>query len=408
MPTTRMYLTVCCSLCWGTLCLVSAGCNSAKATPVKPKPPEVFVATPIEETVVEYGESTGRMVAVKTVEIRSRVSGYLDKVFFKDGDVVNEGDKLFEIDQRPYQKDLDRTTSAVEQAKAHLERLNRQLVRSKKLLPTKAITQEEYDLTQFDRDEAQAALDAAIASKETADLNMTFTEITSKITGRISRRMVDPGNLVQADVTPLTTVVSQDPIYAYFELDERSLLHLQRLIQEGKVPSVIEAKVVVEIALADEEEYTLRGTIDFLDNQVDVGTGTLHVRAVVDNPKGMLAPGLFVRVRIPIGAPKPAVLVQEEALATDQGQRFVYVVNENDEVSYRRVKVGWLNNGMRVIEEGLSTGDRVVVTGLQRVKPGLKVVPRPVEKEADPSTKVAAAPETKGQPAASHDARAGK
>ena len=283
------------------LCLAAVGCHPAQATAMKPKPPEVFVAAPVEDTVVEYGESTGRMVAVKTVEIRSRVSGYLDKVFFKDGDLVNEGDLLFEIDQRPYRAELNRTTSAVEQSKSHLERLNRQLDRANKLLPTKAITREDYELIQFDRDETQAVLDAAIASKETAELNMTFTQITAKVTGRISRRMVDPGNLVQADVTPLTTIVSQDPIYAYFELDERSLLHLQRLIQEGKVPSVVDAHVVVEIALADEEEYTLRGTIDFLDNQVDIGTGTLHVRAVVENAKGMLSPGLFVRVRIPIG-----------------------------------------------------------------------------------------------------------
>lgn len=370
---------------------VLSGCHRPEITATKPKPPEVFVATPVEDTVIEFEEVTGRTMAVNTVELRSRVSGYLDAVFFKDGDEVQQGDVLFQIDPRPYQTELNRTEAAVAQAKSHLERLKRQLERANRLLRTKTMSQEDHDLIAFERDESTALLAAAEANKAAAELNMSFTKIKAPVSGRISRRLVDPGNLVQADMTPLTTIVSLDPMYAYFDVDERTLLRLQRLIQEGKI-STLDSQVVAEIALADEDDYAHRGTINFLDNQVEASTGTLRARALIDNSNRMLSPGLFVRLRIPIGAPRKAIVVQEEALASDQGQRFVYVVNDKDEVNYRRVKVGWqLASGMRVIEEGLELGDRVVVTGVQRVKPGLKVDPKPFAKDSATATKVAAA-----------------
>ncbi len=218
--------------------------------------------------------------------------------------------------------------------------------------------------------------EAAKASLETAQLNLSFTKIASPITGRISRRLVDPGNLVRADETPLANIVSVDPIYAYFDIDERTALRLRRLILDGKLPGVQEGKMNVQLALADEDQFLVTGTIDFFDNQIEAGTGTLRLRAVIRNERGLLSPGLFVRVRIPIGVPHAALLVREESLGTDQGQRFIYVVDEQNQIDYRRVKVGFLSDGKRVIESGLKPGERVVVTGLQRVRPGAKVEPK--------------------------------
>ena len=273
--------------------------------------------------------------------------------------------------------------AVVDQTQARIERLKRQEQRANKLFHTHAITAEEYDLATFDLAEAQASLNAAIATKELAELNLSFTNVTSQISGRISRRMVDPGNLVKADETPLTTIVSMDPMYAYFDIDERTVLRLRRLLQAGKIQSMDESKLNAQFALADEEKFSLTGEINFLDNQIDPSTGTLRVRAVIANPKELLSPGLFLRLRLPVGNPHRAVLVREEALGTDQGQRFVYVIDDKDEVVYRRVKVGLLTGGRRVIDEGLQPSERVVVTGLQRVRPGIKVAPKPAEATAN-------------------------
>jgi RND family efflux transporter MFP subunit len=364
------------------IALIGAGCHREEPKVVAAKPPEVFVAQPVERMVTESEEFTGHTVAVETVEIRARVSGYLEKVLFKDGDLVQAGDTLFEIDQRPYRAELNRAQAASAQSKAHLDRLDRQLERARKLHASNTISQDDFDTVSFDRTESEAALAAANANRELAELNLTFSRITAPVSGRISRRLVDAGNLIRADETPLATIVSINPIYAYFDVDERTLLRLQKLSEEGRIPSALNSQVPVDVALAGEEEFSLAGTMNFIDNQVEVSTGTLRARAVIDSPKRFLAPGLFVRLRLPIGAPRKAVLVQEEALGTDQGQRFVYVVNEQDEVNYRRVKVGWLTGGLRVIEEGLGPTDRVVVTGLQRVRPGVKVAPKPFEPPA--------------------------
>ncbi len=353
------------------------------------KTPEVFVAAPAREVVTEFEEFTGRTMAVNTVEIRARVSGYLKTVHFKDGAYVRgpvgpnqqpqEPDLLFEIDPRPYEADLARATASVAQNRARLERLKRHQERAEKLLPSRTITQEEYDLAIFDRDEAEATLKAAIASEEIARLNLGYTRITAPLSGRISRRLVDPGNLVRADDTPLTTVVSLDPIHAYFDMDERTVLKLRRMSTSGALDVSQDAGIKVQVALADESNFTLSGTLNFMDNQVDASTGTLRVRVVIDNPKLLLSPGLFVRLRIPVSEPHEALLVQEESLGADQGQRFVYVVNEKNEIVYRRVTVGQLNNGRRAVETGLTAQDRVVVTGLQRVRPGMKVSPKPAQ-----------------------------
>jgi membrane fusion protein, multidrug efflux system len=349
------------------------GCQTTEAKPVAKKPAEVFVAAPTVDTVTEFEEFTGRTTAVNTVEIRSRVSGYLDQVLFHDGADVKAGQLLCVIDDRSYKATAANAAAMIAQAVARRDSLINQDRRLRELRRSNAVSEEQYETIAFQRAEADAAVTAAEAQKQLADLNVTYTRVVAPLAGMISNRRVDPGNLVKADETMLATIVSIDPIYAYFDVNERTVLRLRRLIQLGQIESADDARVIVQVSLADEEDFQRRGTIDFLDNQIDPNTGTQRVRAVISNPDRLLSPGLFVRLRFPVGAPHQALLVQEESLGTDQGQRFLYVVNEKDEIAYRRVKVGILTHGRRVIEEGLKPGERVVVNGLQRVRPGDKV-----------------------------------
>ncbi|MCE9604559.1 MAG: efflux RND transporter periplasmic adaptor subunit [Planctomycetia bacterium] len=370
---------------------MTTGCKKAAPPAAATKAPEVLVERPIQKVVTEYEEFTGRAAAVQTVEIRARVSGFLEKVFFTDGKDVVAGAPLFQIDDRPYRAEVDRTAAAIEQAQAKLDRLKLQEDRAKKLVDSVAIPEETFEQIKFDRAEAAGALAAAQANNRLAALNLGFTQITSPISGRISRRMVDPGNLVRADETAMTTIVSVNPMYVYFDFDERTVLRLRRLITSGQLQSTQESQLPVEIALADEDKFSLSGKINFIDNQVDPNTGTLRVRAVVDNSSQMLSAGLFLRLRVPIGNPQPALLISEESLGTDQGERFVYVVNEKDEAVYRRVHVGWLTEGRRVVEDGLEPTDRVVVNGLQRIKAGAKVVPQFAKPAASTTAQTGAA-----------------
>ena len=373
--------------------LTMAGCKQA-AAPVATKSPEVFIACPTEEVVNEVEEFTGRTMAVSTVEIRARVTGYLEKIPFKDGGDVKTGDLLAEIDPRSYKAELEKATATAAQAKARLERMSRQLVRARQLIEKKTISQEEFELSESDHREAIATLDAAIASQDVAELNLSFTKISAPLDGQISRRLVDPGNLVKADETPLATIVSLNPIHAYFDVDERTVLRIRRLIQQGKIKSARESETLVKIGLADEVGFPLEGAVNFIDNQVDSTTGTLRLRAEINNESGFLSPGMFVRVQVPIGAPHSAILVREEALGADQGQRFVYVVNAKDEIVYQRVTVGMARGNRRVIETGLSLTDKVVVSGLQRVRPGNKVTTKPFVLPGNPATETAAPAKT--------------
>jgi RND family efflux transporter MFP subunit len=335
--------------------------------------PEVYVELPTVEEVLDFEETTGRLVAREAVEIRSRVTGYLDKTLFADGANVQEGQPLFLIDARQYQVEFDRTAANVEQMQARLDRLKRQEERARKLFGTKNITQEEVDQISADRAEAAASLDSLIAAKNLAQLNLDFTRIAAPISGRISRRLIDPGNLIKADDTPLVTIMSLNPIYAYFDIDERTVLKFERLIREGKIPSPRDAKYEVAFALADEEDFSRHGSIDFLDNHISPTTGTLRLRATVQNDNLLLQPGLFIRLHVPIGRPHSALLIPEQALGSDQGQRYVYVLNSEDKAEYRRVRLGMLKEGKRVVEEGLLESDKVVVSGLQRIRAGSQV-----------------------------------
>lgn len=378
---------------WGA----APGCQRVAPPPAKAPPPTVFFTTPVQLPVQEFEEFTGRTAAVTSVEVRSRVSGYLDKVAFKDGADVKAGDLLFVIDDRIFQAEVARAAAAVEQAKARLARLEKQATRAEELFQKKVISEEDYDLNRFDRDEALASLDAATAQHDLAKLNVDFTKITAPSDGRISRRLVDPGNLVRADDTPLATIVSADPIHAYFDIDERTVLRLRRLAQEGKIKASRDARVEVQISLADEQEHRHMGVVDFEDNQIDSATGTLRVRLLIDNPNRLLSPGLFVRLRFPIGEPAPALLVPEQALASDQGRRYVYVIGDENKVATRPVTVGILVAGRRVIASGLAPGERVVVTGLQRLKKNMPVDPRPYEMTTASAESGAAPPDDSGK-----------
>jgi RND family efflux transporter MFP subunit len=358
------------------------GCDQAQhPQPPPPGPAEVLVSQPITREVTDYEEFPGQTEAIPMVEIRARVTGYLSRVYFKDGADVNEGDLLFEIDPRPYQAALDRAQANLVQSDVHLKRLEADYQRAQNLYPKGAIGREEYDRIVGDRGEAVAAVGVAQANLNLAKLNLEFCKVRAPFSGRISRRTIDPGNMVKADETALTYLVSLNPIYVYFDVDERTFLRLQRLILQGQIPSARDGEVPCQMALADDEAgvFPYKGVINFVDNRVDPGTGTLRLRGVFENPHGIIAPGLFVRVRAPVGKPHQAILMTEQALGTDQGQKFLYVVNNKDQAVYQPVKVGRLHNGLRAVTEGLQPGQRVVVSGLQRVRPGAQVKPQVVE-----------------------------
>jgi RND family efflux transporter MFP subunit len=349
--------------------------GGVKAEAPDAPPPEVTVSRPTAREVTDYEEFTGRLQAVATVDLRARVSGYLTKVSFKEGSDVKKGDLLFEIDPRPYQADVDRADAALTLAEARRKRATAEYERARALVDKGAISREELDKIKADVDEATAAMAVAKADREVARLKLSFTKVTAPIDGRIGRTSVDPGNLVKADDTNLGAIVSVDPVYAYFDLDERTLLRLTRLAREGKVKGLRDGEVSADMGLADENGFPHRGTVNFVDNRVDPDTGTVRARAVFANRDGALVPGLFARVRLAVGNPRKALLVPEEAIRTDQEQKVVYVVNEQDKVVSRRVVVGAAHDGLRVIEEGLKPDERVITAGGRRARPGMTVKP---------------------------------
>lgn len=353
-----------------TLALCAAGCEQQAPAMPQAKPPQVEVSLPVYREVIDHEDFTGQTESVRTIDIRARVTGYLEKVHFKHGAEVEEGTLLFTIVPIHYQAEVDRTEGVVAQCEARLKRLRLDHARAEKVLATATITREQYDLVSGDLAEAEANLKAAKANRKIAYTNLNYCTVEAPISGRVSRPYIDPGNIVKADDTILTRIVAQDPMWVYFDIDERTMLKLRRL---RKDPSATEPNVPVYMGLADETDYPHRGEIDFRDNRLDPATGTLRVRGVFSNADRLLSPGLFVRVRVPIGEPVLALLVPEPAIGKDQGQKFVYVVNNKDEVEYRAVEVGKLHGGMRVITKGLSPGERVIVNGVQRARPGAKV-----------------------------------
>jgi RND family efflux transporter MFP subunit len=365
--------------------LALVGCAPKQEAPT-PAPASVTVSYPVERSVTDSNDFTARTAAVDSVEIRARVFGYLDKVNFKEGDLVKKGDVLFEIDPRTYQAVLAQATGNVASTQARLNRLNLDLVRARRLLPQGTVPREEYDKTVGDRSEAAASLQALKAAEQKARLDLEYTKVIAPVSGRVSRYVVTPGNLIQSGEngggTLLTTLVSVDPMYAYFDVDELTVLRVRQLIREGKAKSARDSKWPVYLGLANEEGFPHEGTINFVDNQVNAKTGTLRLRGVFPNKDEALSPGYFGRVRVPVGRPHKALLVSDRALDNDQGQKILYVVNGQNEVVSRPVRIGALHDGLREIKAGLKSGERVIVNGLQQVRPGAivepKLVPMPV------------------------------
>ncbi|MGE5195502.1 MAG: efflux RND transporter periplasmic adaptor subunit [Deltaproteobacteria bacterium] len=384
---------------WLPICLLScaviAGCGNSQAQsgPPKPEPPEVDVSRPITATVTDYEYFPGRLVARRAVDVRARVTGYLEKVNFIEGSDVESGQVLCEIDPRPYEAERDRAEGNVIQSRGRLKRLEEEYERAKVLHGKGALSKEEMARVTGDLTEAKGLVKVNEAALELAELNLEFTKVKAPISGRISSRAIDPGNLVKADDTSLTSIVSLNPIYATFDLDERSLLRLKKLIRDGKIKWSLKEDegLPVHLGLADEDGFPHEnGVINFADNRVDADTGTWRLRGEFPNPdlnpdtslghipEYVFAPGMFVRIRLPMGKPYQAVLVAEAALGTDQGQKYLYVVDQSGAAQRRDIKVGQLYNGLRVIAEGLATSDQVVVSGLQRVRNGMAVKATPV------------------------------
>jgi multidrug efflux system membrane fusion protein len=360
--------------------LLVTGCQKSAPGPAggPPPPPPVTVNQPTLKEVVEWDQYQGRVEAVDSVEVRARVNGYLQSVNFKDGDEVKQGDLLFVIDRRPYQAELDRAEADLLQARTRFELASNDMARAGRLLKAKAISEEEADSRSKAEREAAAAIQSSLASVEMAKLNMEYSGVTAPISGRIGRKMITVGNLVngnQGESTLLATIVSMDPIYCYFDVDEGAILKYQQLAREGKEDTLNGGKVRCEIELGNETGFPHKGLLDFVDNRVDPGTGTLRVRGLFPNPDRVLQPGFFVRARVPGSSKYPALLIPDQAVGTDQSQKFVYTVDDNDTVHYAPVSLGPLADGMRVVRAGLHSNDWVVVNGLMTIRPGAKVSP---------------------------------
>jgi membrane fusion protein, multidrug efflux system len=351
-----------------------AACNHQQPAPHR-SPPEVTVSKPVQKDIANWAEFTGRTAAVNFVKITPRVSGYIVNIPFSEGDIVQKGDLLFRIDPRPYQHAYDQAVGQLQQAKANSQLQEVTFARQQRLRDTGVIAKEDYDTALANKNQAQAQVVSAQAAVDSAALNLEWTRVTSPIDGRVSRHLVDIGNLVQADTTELTTVVSVDPIYAYFHVDELAELSYQRLAKEGKLASPREGSAPVYLQLQDETRFPHEGIINFADNAYDSSTGTLLVRGTFRNPDGFLVPGNFVRVRIPASPKYHALLLADRAIGSDQDEKFVYVVDSENVARLRHITLGPLADGLRVVKSGLRPDDVVIVNGIIKVRPNSPVKP---------------------------------
>ena len=358
--------------------LLIAGCGQ-KGAPQLPPPPSVTVAPVEHKEIVEWNEFTGRIEPVESVEVRPRVSGYIQEVRFQSGQLVTKGDVLFVIDPRWHQAAFDQRQAEFEQTKAHLENARREAERTTQLLANKAISVEEADARQSRSQEAQAAWLATRAALESAKLDLEYTQVRAPISGRVSRALLTEGNYVsgQAGVASLlTTIVSVDPVYVYADMDEQSLLKFNALAHTKKVETTGDGKIPVELQLADESDFPHRGFIESFNNRLDPNTGSMLLRAVFPNPDERIVPGLFARIRVPLSERYQGLLVEERAIGTDQAQKFVLTLTPTNTVAYQAVNLGPAVDGKRIIRAGLQGTEAVVVNGMQRVRPGMLVFPK--------------------------------
>ncbi len=383
-----------------SLLLALGGCSPTKPEVKPAAPPVVRVSSPLQRQVTDYEIFTARTAAVQSVDINPRVSGYLTKINFKDGDVVKKGDILFEIDDRTYAAQLAQAKASLEFSKASLieSQAEYDIGLSVQKKNKGAISEQELTRRLGARDESQASVDKSKANLDLAQLYYDWCKVTSPIDGRLGRHMVDVGNLVTENVTTLVNVVSVKPIWAYFNVDQNTAERYEQLVTDGKLKSARSGEIPVQMAIGADTDFLLEGFVDFIGNQLDASTGSIQLRAVFKNEDGRLVSGLFTRIRIPTSPPHEALLVTDAAIGTNQGQRYVLVVNEKHEVEYRVVDVGQMHNGLRAIKpyrtvsdtgpdgqvvqkqvEVLKPTDQVIVEGLLRAKPGIKVDPQTVD-----------------------------
>jgi len=379
----------------GAATLVLAGCSGGAET-AAPPPPPVTVAAPVTRNVVDWDEYVGRFEAVQSVEVRPRATGYLSAVHFRDGQYVTKGQLLFTVDARPAQAAQAQARAQLAQAQAAYANAKTELARTQTLAAARAASQEELEARQATLRSGAAQVAAAQAALQARALDVGFTRVTAPISGRISYRRVDPGNSVTADQTVLTTIVSTDPLYFTFQGSEALLLKYQRSGAGGQ-------GTPVRVRLADEGEYKHAGKLDFVDNAIDAGSGTIRARAIIANGDGFLKPGMFGNLRLEASKAYPALLVPDTAIIADASRRIVYVVGKDGTVEARPVEVGPLMDGLRVIRSGVTRNDRVVIGGIQRARPGQKVTPQAGKiepgKAEDGSAAAAPPPSAVAQPA---------
>ena len=356
-----------------------SGCGDKPPQPAAAAPPPVTVAQPTKRTVTDWDEFTGRFEAVEEVQVRARVGGFVTSVEFRDGAIVHAGDLLYVIDSRPFEAVAEQADGQLSDARAKAELAKRELDRALTLVQTSAVSESVVDQRRQTLQAAHAAEMQAEGALKAAKLNIEFTHVMAPIAGRVSRHLVSVGNLVQGSeggATLLTSIVSLDPIYIYFDVDEATYLKNNRLWFEGKRPSSRDTPNPVQVTLTGETNPSHDGKMDFLDNRLDVSTGTLRSRAVIPNKDLSILPGQFGRVRLIGSAPYEALLLPDTAIATDQSRKIVFVVKDDDTVEAKPVTLGPLDEGLRVIREGLKAEDRVIVDGLQRARVGAKVTPQ--------------------------------
>jgi RND family efflux transporter MFP subunit len=356
-----------------------AGCGQSQPPGGGPPPPTVTVAKPIERGITDQDEYVGRFVAVDSVEIRARVSGYLDQIHFRDGQMVKQGDLLFTIDKRPFQTALDQAKGNLQQAQANLAFTQADLARAAQLVKERTITEQTFDQRTQAKRVAEATVAAQTAAVRQATLDLEFTELRAPVAGRIGDRRVSPGNLVTGNTTGTTsllaTIVSIDPIRFEFAFDEAAYLRYERLAKGGRDMTSRDSSSVVSLKLLDEQDFEHQGRMDFVDNVIDRSSGTIRGRAVYSNPDGVFTPGMFARVRVPASPSYNALLVPDGAIATEQTKKYVLTVGADDVVAIKYVTLGQVFNGQRVIKTGLQEDDRVIVNGLMRARSGQKVTP---------------------------------
>jgi multidrug efflux system membrane fusion protein len=382
------------------LAMLVVGCGQRQhQQAAAPPPPTVTVAKPVQKTVTDYDEYVGRFTAVNSVEVRARVSGYLDGVHFRDGQLVKQGDLLFSIDKRPFQNTLDQARANLAQAKSNAIFTKADLDRAQQLVHDKTITEQVFQQRAQAYRNAEAAVSAMQAAVRQAELDMEFTELRAPIDGRIGDRKVSPGNLVtggtSGNTTLLATIVSIDPIYFEFTFDEASLLRYERMAKQGHDVAGRGAGVPVTLKLIDEKDFVHQGRMDFIDNMINSSTGTIRGRALFDNPNGVLTPGMFGRVRVPASPPYLALLVPDAAIGSEQVRKYVLVVDAKGLARQKYVTFGQLVGELRVIKSGLSPGDEVIVNGIARVRPGQKVKAQAQPTPGKPTAEATPSPRAK-------------